>query len=198
MGLHHVGPGRAGQALQILRRQPEHAVRVAGRGPDLGKALQVAVEQQRRLARQPDRRHPADGKAGARLDELRIGAAHRRRRRAARRRSSTRRSPEVMTSTAWSSSRRRKTTLLAIWPSATPKASAASCEVRAATSSQRGAWPWPSRCNASATRWKPSARGGGVGRGGRGGRVGGMVGAGSARAEKGVAPILTDRPIEGG
>ena len=53
---------------------------------------------------------------------------------------------------------RRKTTLFAIWPRLTPSASAASCAVRAATSSHKGACGWPRRPAPAATRRKPSGR----------------------------------------
>ena len=66
--------------------------------------------------------------------------------------SSTRRSPEVTTRTAASSDVRRNTMLLAIWPSSTPRADAASAAVRPVTGSITTSWGWPSsasrRCDA--------------------------------------------------
>src|SRR5450830_601623 len=73
--------------------------------------------------------------------------------------SSTRRSPEAITSTARLSLLRLKMMLLAIWPTATPRVSAASWAVRQDSPSICGAWGWPLACSAAATRCTPSGRG---------------------------------------
>ena len=52
-------------ALELGRRQPEHAVRVPGRGPDLVEAEQLAVDQRHRRRGVADRRDAADREAGA-------------------------------------------------------------------------------------------------------------------------------------
>src|SRR6185369_8808114 len=73
--LHHVGDGRAGQALQVLRPQLEDAMRMAGRSPDFVEPEQLAVDQRHRSAHMRDRRNAADRVAGAAFDEVGIGAA---------------------------------------------------------------------------------------------------------------------------
>ena len=156
--LHHVGHG-APVSARVPRAQPEHAVGVPGRGPDLVEAEQLAIDQRHRRRGMRQRRHAADGEAGARLDEVGIGAAERAGQRGdlllvdalvarGRRPAPPRRRPCGGRSRSWRSGR-----------PATPSASAASCEVRAATSSHSGAWAWPRAASACATRRKASGRG---------------------------------------
>ena len=125
----------AGEAHELVERHREHRVRRAARGPDLGVAGEVLVDDRRerrgvpgraRLRRSPDRSPPAPAPAS------RAGSLSRPRR-AASAAVSTRCAPLVMTSSGSSSD--QNTRLFAIAPTSTPSAAAASGAVEAASGS---------------------------------------------------------------
>ncbi|ABA49095.1 hypothetical protein BURPS1710b_0540 [Burkholderia pseudomallei 1710b] len=73
--LRDVGDRRARERHELLRRQVEHRVRMARRGPQAVEIEQVAIDQHHGLDEMADRAHAADRVAGVVAHELRVRAA---------------------------------------------------------------------------------------------------------------------------